>query len=145
MKKMASLKKSRIPQPDLGDVGKKKPLAPKAVRLPPSRSDKETEPFALLQEHFIHSEVQPVIFEFFNLAATAVSLAGTFNDWQPRVTPMKQQSAGKWMAELMLKPGRYEYRLIVDGRWLDDPMAARFAANPFGGLNSVIEVGTLAI
>jgi hypothetical protein len=29
---------------------------------------------------------------------------------------------------------------VVDGQWIDDPMAPRFAANPFGDLNSVIDV-----
>ncbi|MBI3849066.1 MAG: hypothetical protein HY298_02070 [Verrucomicrobia bacterium] len=145
MKKMASRKKNRIPQPDVGGVGKKKPLAQNAVKLTPFQSEKETQPLALLQEHFIHSELQPVIFEYFNLAATDVSLASTFNNWQTRATPMKPQSAGKWTAEVMLKPGRYEYRLIVDGRWQDDPMATRFATNPFRGLNSVIKVEALGI
>ena len=81
-----------------------------------------------------------ITFEYFNPAAREVFLAGNFNDWQPRATPMTKQRGGKWSTELLLKPGQYEYRLFVDGQWQDDPMAARFVANPFGGLNSAIEV-----
>ncbi len=42
--------------------------------------------------------------------------------------------------DLLLKPGRYEYRYVVDGRWMEDPMAPAFTANPFGDLNSVMIV-----
>ena len=56
---------------------------------------------------------------------------------------MINQLEGKWSAEVPLNPGRYEYRFVVDGRWQDDPMAARFVGNPFGGLNCVLEVTKL--
>jgi hypothetical protein len=53
---------------------------------------------------------------------------------------MNKEGGGKWSAELLLAPGRYQYRFVVDGTWQDDPKAARFVANPFGGTNGVIEV-----
>ena len=56
------------------------------------------------------------------------------------MTPMKKQENDTWVVELTLEPGTYEYRLIVDGIWQEDPMSERFAANPFGGLNSVVVV-----
>ncbi len=46
----------------------------------------------------------------------------------------------KWWTEVLLAPGRYEYRFVVDGQWQDDPMAVDFAANSFGGLNCVVVV-----
>jgi 1,4-alpha-glucan branching enzyme len=99
---------------------------------------------ALLEEHFQDHEARGASFEYFNPTAREVLVAGSFNDWQPAATPMSNQRGGKWSTELLLKPGRYEYRLVVDGRWQDDPMAARFVANPFGGLNCVIEVKATA-
>ena len=45
-----------------------------------------------------------------------------------------------WVKELALPPGVYEYRLVVDGKWLPDPQAGETAPNPFGGLNSVLKV-----
>ena len=53
--------------------------------------------------------------------AQAVSIASSFNDWHPNVTPMIRLNDGKWAKQLALPPGRYEYRFVVDGRWEDDP------------------------
>lgn len=78
--------------------------------------------------------------------AREVLVAGSFNDWQPRATlMMTKQRGGKWSTELLLKPGQYEYRFVVDGQWQDDPMAARFVANSFGELNCVVEVKPTAV
>lgn len=110
-------------------------MAPPTPGLPASR-----QPVALLEEHGVDGEVRVVGFEHFNPTAREVFLAGSFNDWQPRATPMSKQRGGKWSTEFLLKPGQYEYRLVVDGQWQDDPMSARFVANPFGGLNSAVEV-----
>lgn len=130
-------------QPGAGRVGKVSApaAAAKAVKLAPARKG---EPIALLEEHFPDHEARGVSFEYFNSTAREVLVAGSFNDWQPAATPMSKQRGGKWSTELLLKPGRYEYRLVVDGHWQDDPMAARFVANAFGGLNCVVEVKTTA-
>lgn len=72
--------------------------------------------------------------------AQEVSIAGSFNDWHPNVTPMIRLSDGKWAKELSLAPGRYEYRFVVDGEWVDDPAAAELIPNPFGSANAVLEV-----
>lgn len=69
-----------------------------------------------------------------------VAIAGSFNDWHPNVTPMIRLSDGKWTKELLLAPGRYEYRFVVDGEWVDDPAAAELIPNPFGSANAVLEV-----
>ena len=73
-------------------------------------------------------------------AAGTVCVAGTFNDWRPDATPMISFEDGRWMKELALPPGSYEYCLVVDGEWMPDPLAPETAPNPFGGLNSVIKV-----
>lgn len=72
--------------------------------------------------------------------ATAVYLAGTFNQWHPTATPLRHAGEGRWEVELELPPGVYEYRFIVDGVWLHDPEATQSVPNPFGGLNSVVTV-----
>ena len=53
---------------------------------------------------------------------------------------MTALSEGKWITELMLPPGRYEYLFVVDGVWLPDPAAAETVPNPYGGRNSVLTV-----
>ena len=72
--------------------------------------------------------------------AQRVCIAGSFNDWHPSVTPMICLSDGKWAKELSLAPGRYEYRFVVDGEWVDDPAATELIPNPFGTPNAVLEV-----
>ncbi len=72
--------------------------------------------------------------------ASAVYLAGTFNQWQPTATPLRPAGEGLWEVELELPPGVYEYRFVADGVWFHDPAAAQHVPNPFGGLNSVVTV-----
>ena len=78
--------------------------------------------------------------EFKHATATAISIAGTFNDWRLGVTPMISLGDGRWFKELVLEPGVYEYRLVVDGEWMPDPRANDTAPNPFGGMNSILNV-----
>jgi 1,4-alpha-glucan branching enzyme len=140
MKKSTSPDKSKVRARGVGRVARADtPAAASAtrVKLSPARKSK---PIGLLEEHTAQHETDTVTFEYFNPDAREVLLAGSFNDWQPHATPMIRERGDKWIAALRLKPGRHEYRLIVDGRWQDDPMAARFVANPFGGLNCVVEV-----
>lgn len=49
-----------------------------------------------------------------------IILAGSFNNWSTSELPMRKTSKG-WIAEVRLKPGRYTYKYIVDGRWMPDP------------------------
>ena len=81
-----------------------------------------------------------VYFEVTHPAAQEVCIAGTFNDWHPAATPMIPLGEGRWSKELTLPPGRYEYRLVVDGLWVDDPAAKETTPNPFGGVNAVLNV-----
>lgn len=79
--------------------------------------------------------------------AREVLLAGSFNDWNPHVTPMLPDSGGTWRCELALPPGRHEYKFVIDGRWCceegsDGPYDGRpgRVPNNFGTVNMVIEV-----
>jgi 1,4-alpha-glucan branching enzyme len=92
------------------------------------------------KNHYQDSEVYMVNFNYFNPNAREVLVAASFNDWHAQATPMTNQVKASGSRNVLLRPGHYEYRLVVDGRWQDDPMAARFVANPFGELNGVIEV-----
>jgi 1,4-alpha-glucan branching enzyme len=83
---------------------------------------------------------QIVQVEYIDPTASAVAIAGGFNDWRPEATPMVSLGEGRWRKELVLPPGIYEYRLVVDGEWMPDPLAQATAPNPFGGLNSVLKV-----
>ena len=81
-----------------------------------------------------------VRFELEAPSARRVALAGTFNDWDPDDTPLIFKGGDKWATKLLLASGRYEYRYVVDGQWVDDPKAKIFVANPHGGRNAVLQV-----
>jgi 1,4-alpha-glucan branching enzyme len=83
---------------------------------------------------------QRIRIEFLHPTASAVAIAGTFNDWHPDAAQMLPVGDGRWLKELALPPGEYEYRLVVDGAWTADPRATETAPNPFGGVNSVLKV-----
>jgi len=72
--------------------------------------------------------------------AHQVCVAGTFNEWKPEKTPLVQMGHGRWVGNLNVKPGRYEYLFVVDGQWVQDPNARESVQNPYGGQNSVLVV-----
>ena len=91
-------------------------------------------------DHDIPMAVRLTFFEFTEPKAKAVHLAGSFNGWQPELTSMTCLGGGFWTKELYLHPGRYEYRIVVDGEWIPDLHADNHAQNPFGGINSVLTI-----
>src|SRR5437868_85611 len=81
---------------------------------------------------------KPVDFSLQKPEAASVALAGTFNGWDPKRTPLRKNDDGTWMTTLKLAPGRYEYRFVVDGAsWLSDPQTDQSVPNQFGSTNSV--------
>jgi 1,4-alpha-glucan branching enzyme len=72
--------------------------------------------------------------------AKTVCLAGTFNDWHPRVSEMLRTEDGLWLKDLSLPAGTYEYRFVVDGIRVTDPKCCDSVANPYGQQNSLIVV-----
>ncbi|MDP7349166.1 MAG: glycogen-binding domain-containing protein, partial [Phycisphaeraceae bacterium] len=71
-----------------------------------------------------------------------LSIAGDFNDWSHQATPMhRNDRLGIWEVCVPLAPGRYRYRLLVDGQWTSDPHNTYVETNPFGELNNIVEVG----
>ncbi|MDH3583527.1 MAG: AAA family ATPase [Phycisphaerae bacterium] len=74
----------------------------------------------------------------------SINIAGEFNDWSPVATPMQpNRRLGVWQICLPLPPGRYRYRLVIDDKWIADPHNPHVETNPFGELNSIIEVEPL--
>ena len=71
--------------------------------------------------------------------ARQVSVAGTFNRWDPSATPLvRSGTADTWVATLALPPGEHQYAFVVDGaRWVPDP-AAPAVDDGFGRRNSVL-------
>lgn len=56
-------------------------------------------------------------------SAQAVYLAGTFNEWKPDAHAMTgPDDSGTYSTRIVLKPGLYEYKFVIDGKtWRHDP------------------------
>jgi len=76
--------------------------------------------------------------------ARTVALAGDFNGWRPETTPLTRGAGGVWMAEVPLARGTFSYSFVVDGKWVEDPLADSWRADGFGGRNAVVRVGDSA-
>jgi len=83
------------------------------------------------------TETKKVQFEFLAPEALKVYLAADFNNWDTSANPMKKDKKGLWKITITLKPGRYEYRFLVDGKWENDPSCAGCVPNEFGSMNCV--------
>jgi len=72
--------------------------------------------------------------------ADRVFLLGSFNGWEPGKHEMKKDKKGIWSKSLLLSPGTYEYKFMVDGDWWHDPACEESVFNQFGTLNSLLRV-----
>jgi 1,4-alpha-glucan branching enzyme len=83
------------------------------------------------------TETQKVTFCYSAPQAKSVLVAGDFTGWQQAPLSLKRDKSGVWKKTILLPPGRYEYRLLVDGEWRDDPQCPNRHPNQFGGTNCV--------
>jgi len=72
-------------------------------------------------------------------SAKSVYLAGSFNEWSPNERRMVKSKDGTFRARLKLKPGKYEYKFVVDGEWVEDTEEKK-VSNELGSVNNVVEV-----
>ena len=83
-----------------------------------------------------------VSFNYFAPQAGSVLLAGDFTRWEASPVALQKQETGVWTATLTLPPGRYQYRLLVDGQWQNDPECRDLQPNEFGSANCICQVAT---
>jgi serine protease AprX len=81
-------------------------------------------------------------FIYHNDAAESVALAGDFNEWSTSATPCRRNDDAVWTAQIdLLPPGRYRYKLVVNGaRWIEDPANAMKEPDEYGGFNSILHI-----
>jgi len=73
--------------------------------------------------------------------AKEVYLAGEFNNWKLDENSRMEQTNGFWTKRLSLNNGKYRYRFVIDGNWLEDPVNPLTQLNTYGTLDSLLEVG----
>jgi len=81
-----------------------------------------------------------VTFLFESTEARNVFLSGDFNNWNPNAHPMKNDGNGRWSRAVMIPPGKYEYKFIADGKWIEDPRNDQICLNNYGTYNSVLNL-----
>ncbi len=70
-----------------------------------------------------------------------VSVAGTFNNWDPTAAPMHDQSGkGYFRTDMLIPEGKHEYKFVVNGVWATDPSCHNRVPGPFGSENCVLQV-----
>ena len=81
-------------------------------------------------------------FTYHNDSAWSVALAGDFNGWALTATRCERKGNGVWRALMLLPPpGRYRYKLVVNGeRWIEDPANAMKEPDEYGGFNSILHI-----
>lgn len=79
-------------------------------------------------------------FKLYAPTAKKVHLAGNFNSWDAKSLAARKDSQGNWIAKVNLKPGKYEYKFLVDGSWANDPRCNKCVPNAFGTQNCTLEV-----
>lgn len=109
---------------------------------PPAAVDmalKENHPFLNRPPSpFIDRTLSKIVFYFHNHDVRSVSLAGSFNGWEPNQIFFDYYGEGRWRLEIpMLPNGFYLYKFVLDGwRWIDDPENVFREPDGFNGLNS---------
>jgi len=81
-----------------------------------------------------------VTFSFESSDAKEVILMGDFNDWNPKRHPMKTDGNGVWNKTVIIPPGKYEYKFLIDGDWREDPRNDQTCPNCFGTQNNLLNL-----
>ena len=85
-------------------------------------------------------ELTAVALSIFVPEAKEVYVAGDFNDWKLDAHSRMKEDKGTWRKKINLGFGRYRYRFVIDGKWTDDPNNTSREMNPYGEMDSLLEV-----
>ncbi|MGD8549646.1 MAG: AAA family ATPase [Desulfobacterales bacterium] len=73
--------------------------------------------------------------------ASCVKIVGSFNNWNTsEESLMERKKDGTWSKSIILAPGTYQYRFLIDNDWVEDQNNPNQVDNSFGGKNSVIRI-----
>jgi chromosome partitioning protein len=82
----------------------------------------------------------PVAFTLAAPEAKEVYVTGDFNDWKLDENSRMSVANGTWKKKINIASGRHRYRFVIDGKWIDDPTNPDKEMNPYGEMNSLLEV-----
>ena len=74
--------------------------------------------------------------------ANSVHLAGDFNGWNPKATPMTLMGDGRFRTSIELDEGKRYYKFVVDeSSWRYDPLNPNRVNDGHGSANSMLSLG----
>jgi chromosome partitioning protein len=99
-------------------------------------------------QYHVEGERQPmestgreIVFTLEAPANASVQIAGDFNNWEPEVLSLADLQEGPvWQRSILLKPGSYRYKYLLNGQWITDPGNDDTVDDTLGGVNSLINV-----
>jgi len=96
----------------------------------------------VLRAEFSRVSTEKVVLQYESPGAKEVGLVGDFNDWGRKEIPIRARRVDdRWVFQVELEPGRYQYAFVVDGKkWLPDPQATGIIPDGFGGMNSLLYI-----
>ena len=71
-----------------------------------------------------------------------MQIKGQMNEWNSSAGYLFEKD-GKWHIDFHLFPGKYQYKLILDGKEISDPANPDSVSNNIGGYNSLLTLGNL--
>ncbi|UCF07038.1 MAG: glycogen-binding domain-containing protein [bacterium] len=93
-----------------------------------------------MAEGAVEKTDEGIKFTYYDPDAGQVHLAGTMNGWSTTATPLSRDEEGYWTVVLELGSGEHEYKFVVDGAWITDIDNPNTKSDPYGGMNSVVEI-----
>ena len=85
-------------------------------------------------------DTHEVVLNYDDLPCRRLQIAGDFNDWIPDGGVETRKLEDHWQKVLHVPEGAYEYRVIIDGIWQQDPTNPHEVPNNLGGNNSLLRV-----
>ncbi|MEP1096334.1 MAG: glycogen-binding domain-containing protein [Cyclobacteriaceae bacterium] len=93
-----------------------------------------------IPESILLKRTKPKLHNFLYIGdASGVKVIGDFNNWKPDLVLNKNRNGKAFSDYLLLRPGKYEYRLLVDGKEMLDPYN-KDSVSRDGRWNSLLEI-----
>lgn len=91
---------------------------------------------------FFRGSKRTVTFSLKGYEGANVKVKGEFNAWNPEASFLEWNDTA-WTMPLVLEPGEYAYKLVIDGEEAMDTLNTLQVANGMGGFNNVFTVRAL--
>ena len=110
--------------------------------IEPAEKSRPANVIPLHKEHpeAANSNLQKVVLSFQNHQQHDIQIAGEFNEWIADKDVQTITENNITHKVFYVEPGDYQYRLIVDGKWRNDPTNPRQALSALGIHNSLLHV-----